>query len=226
MKRSLLLKIPLLAVLIVSFSCGNSKKDQYLKEAYNQLEESKQAFQLTYDTTKVVKYTLAKVEDISNANSTKFSYSIVVSTQVTKEELTNTLKDVVARQTKKDDDIDEIIVFAFDNEKDIGTGPYTFGKLTWAPHGELGHMTEEIHNSNNRSKYDITIDIKAKVGNINPADVPTSREIAIYNEIFLPKYANLTDAQAEKEVMKKFKISKSEYDKIFLKVMKYKTDAN
>ena len=153
----------------------------------------------------------------------RVAYSIVVPTDISKSKLENTLKSIVAEDISLDKDVDEIIIFVYDNKDDVGKLPYTFGKLTWAPKGELGNVTPEIALNNIRDSYNLEIEIKDKVGNISKKGMPTERELAIYNMVMDPKYSSLSDDALDKKVMKKFGIkSKKELDKIFLKVMNSK----
>ena len=102
--------------------------------------------------------------------------------------------------------------------------PYTFGKLIWAPKGELGNVTPKIASENYRGNYVFEIEIKDKVGNISKSNMPTDRELAIYDMVMNPRYSSLSDDALDKKVMQKFGIkSKKELDDTFLKVLKYKS---
>jgi hypothetical protein len=150
--------------------------------------------------------------------------SIVVPFDISKESLEHTLKSIVYDKTRENEDIDEIIIFAYDDKNDIGNG-YTFGKLLWAPNGKTGNVTPDIAKNNNRTNYRFDITIKEKVGNINKSDVPTKRELEIYSEIVNEngQYTGKDDDEIKKIVMKKYKIdTEEEYEKIYLKVGVYK----
>jgi len=141
---------------------------------------------------------------------------------ISRENLENTLKYIVNKKSKNDKNIDEIMIFAYDDKNDIGTG-YTFAKLLWAPKGEIGNATPEIAKSNIRSNYKIEISIKDKVGKIKKSDLPTERELEIYNEIVSEKYWDMQDEDYFPIIMKKFDIrTKEELKDIFLKVGAYK----
>ncbi len=147
---------------------------------------------------------------------------ITVPTEISKEQLENTLKYVLSLRTKEDNDLDEIIIFAYDNKNDIDSF-YTFGKLIWAPNGELGNITPEIAKNNIRDNYKFDIDIKGKVGNIKKTDIPSKRELEIYNEIMSEKYWGMQEEDFLPIVMKKFNIkTEKELRDIHLKVMAYK----
>lgn len=85
-------------------------------------------------------------------------YRVFIPPQLTKEEVTATLRHLVDIESRKNNDIDEIAIFAYDN-KDEFNGYYTVGKLEWCPDGNWGGVTPEIASSNNRSSYEYVIDI-------------------------------------------------------------------
>ena len=70
--------------------------------------------------------------------------------------------------------------------------------------------------------YNFEIIIKDKVGNISKSDLPTKRELEIYNEIMSEKYWDMQEEQSEPIIMKKFKISRKELKEIWLKVAAHK----
>jgi len=196
-------------------------------------------FKIDFDKSKISEFSIENTENASAKaivkNLTKYTkselkalpdvkrviYSIVVPSEISKESLENTLKFIVSEKTL-DKDIDEIIIFAFDDKNDIDKG-YTFGKLLWAPKGELGNVTPEIASSNIRDNYQFVIDIKDKVGKITKENKPTQREFEIYNMATADENIELTEDELDKKVMKKFGIkTKKEFDDIFLKVASYK----
>lgn len=165
-------------------------------------------------------YTTKELDELPN--SKRLTLSITVPFDISKESLSNTLKSIVSEQTNKDNDIDEIVIFAYDDKDDIGRAQYTFGKLLWAPNGKTGNITPKIAKNNVRNNYEFDIIIKDKVGKIKKADLPTARELEIYNEIMSEKYWDMQEEQSEPIIMKKFKISKKELNAIWLKVAEYK----
>ncbi len=228
----------LFTIFIFACSNDNQNKNGVKKQFAN---HSSKEFEITYDKSKISKYSIEK-EDVSSMKAMdrrlseysnkeldklptkiKNTYSMVVPTNVSRENLENTLKYFVIEKTSKDLDIDEIVVFVYDNKNDVGK-QYTFGKLVWAPNGEIGNVTSEIASKNDRSNYKIKIDIRGKVGNINEIIVPTEKELAIYDMVMDTKYSSLSDEALDKKVMKKFGIkSKKELNEIFYKVMNYKS---
>lgn len=98
--------------------------------------------------------------------SIRLTLSIVVPFDVSKESLSYTLKSIVYDKTIKDNDIDEIVIFAYDDKNDIEQIQYTFGKLVWAPNGKTGNVSPYIAKNNLRDSYKFDIIIKDQVGNI------------------------------------------------------------
>ncbi|TXD50706.1 MULTISPECIES: hypothetical protein [unclassified Polaribacter] len=208
----------------------------------NPIAKIETEFKIIFDSTKVSTY---KIEDleidsfkplIKNLSEyetqelkdlpeyIRHTLSIVVPFDITKESLENTMKSIVYKKSRNDNDVDEIIIFAYDYKKDIGMG-YTFGKLLWAPKGKIGNATPEIAINNNRNSYKFDITIKNKVGNIKKSDLPTKIELEIYSEIVNEngQYTGKDDDEIRKIVMKKYKIKTvKEYERIYLKVGVYK----
>lgn len=228
-------------------SCANdsnktakiAKKQSKKIELAEKAEEIK-TFEIVFDKTKISKYTIEEVENTSSKAMTKrlseYSTSelknlplskrqiirIIIPTKISKENLENTFKYIVAKKTEENNDIDEIIIFAYDSKSDINSF-YTFGKLLWAPNGKLGDITPKIASNNIRNNYKFVIDIKDKVGNISKSDIPTKRELQIYAMIMDDKYLDYPEEKLNKLVMKKFNIkSTKKLDEIWLKVAAYK----
>lgn len=239
----------LLAVMILASCANNSNKTEEIDEKQSKkieiVEKAKKVedikkFEIVFDKTKISKYTIEDVENTGSKAMTKklseYSTSeltnlpsskrqiirITVPTEISKENLENTLKYIVAKKTEENNDIDEIIIFAYDSKSDINSF-YTFGKLLWAPNGKLGDVTPKIASNNVRNNYKFVIDIKDKVGNISKSDIPTKRELQIYAMIMDDKYLAYPEEKLNKLVMKKFNIkSTKELDEIWLKVAAYK----
>ena len=150
-------------------------------------------------------------------------YRIVVPSDISREELKATMKHLVAQETKKNSDIDTIVIFAYDRKEDSGS-VYTFGKMEWCPYGNWGGVTPVIASSNDRSSYKYIFDIAEKVGNISTSNMPTKEEYKIYDalEKALWDDPNADEKIAERKVAKEFGISEEELNKIYLKVMVYK----
>lgn len=237
-------KILWILPIVILLSCKKGKKEKITTEIESKLETPKieTEFKIVFDSIKVSKYEIEDLEmdsfkpmvkklskyetqEIKDLPEYKrLTLSIVVSFDITKESLENTMKSIVYKESKKDNDVDEIMIFAYDNKKDIGMG-YTFGKLLWAPKGKIGNVTPEIAINNSRDNYKFDITIKNKVGNIKKTDLPTKLELEIYSEIVNENghYTGKSDDEIRKIVMKKYKIkNEKEYKKIYLKVGVYK----
>jgi len=172
-------------------------------------------------TRKLSDYSTQELKDLPEF--IRLTMSIVVPFDISRESLENTLKSIVNEKIEKDNDIDEIVIFAYDDKNDIGNTQYTFGKLLWSPNAKTGNMTPEIAKKNIRKNYAFDIIIKDKVGKITKSDLPTEKELEIYNEVMSEKYWDMQEEDMEKIVMRKFKIkSKKEFDRIVLKVGAYK----
>ncbi|HZJ36566.1 MAG TPA: hypothetical protein VFD29_08080 [Gillisia sp.] len=224
--------------ILILLSCNETKND---KKTESELETSKieSKYKIDFDSTKISTFTIEESEFSSAKAMTRklsdystqelkdlpkfirLTMSIVVPFDISKENLENTLKSIVSKKTEKDNDIDEIVIFAYDDKNDIGTG-YTFGKLLWSPNAKTGNVTPEIAKNNIRTNYKFDIIIKDKVGNISKFDLPTKRELEIYNEIMSEKYWDMQEEESEPIIMKKFKISRKELKDIWLKVAAHK----
>ncbi len=224
--------------ILILLSCNETKND---KKSESELKTSKVElkYKIDFDSTKLSSFTIEESEfSRAKAMTRKLSdyttqelkdlpefirltMSIVVPFDISKENLENTLKSIVSKKTEKDNDIDEIVIFAYDDKKDIGTG-YTFGKLLWSPNAKTGNVTPEIAKRNIRTNYKFDIIIKDKVGKISKSDLPTKRELEIYNEIMSEKYWDVQEEVMIPKVMRKFNITEKELRDIHLKVLAYK----
>lgn len=228
-------KLLLISLIILSISCFDNQKKE--SEPKKKITET---YQISYDKTKVVEYSIENTEyssmkaiienlskyttsELESLPSSKRQIStVIVPTNISKENLDNTLKQIVDNITKANNDIDEIIIFAYDDIKDIGSF-YTFGKLIWAPFGELGNITPNIAKNNIRNDYRFKIDIKDKVGNINKTDIPTKKELDVYYMIMDEKYIGYPEKKLNQMVIKRFNLKgEKELNKIWAKVAAYK----
>jgi hypothetical protein len=183
--------------------------------------EDSEVFKTKALIRKLSDYSTKELEELPNF--IRLSMSIIVPYDISKESLTNTLKSIVNEKIKINNDIDEIVIFVYDDKTDIGKIEYTFGKLLWSPYGKMGNVTSEIAQNNIRTNYEFDIIIKDKVGNISKSDIPTDRDIAIYKMIMDDKYIEMEEDKLNKMVMKKFNIkTEKELDEIWIKVAAYK----
>lgn len=99
-------------------------------------------------------------QEISNLpTNKKMAYRIVVSPKIKEEQVRSTIQKIISDITAKDDDIDEISLLLY-SDKELASGAYDVAMATWAPSGKLGNVTPEIAQSNNRTTYETTIQIK------------------------------------------------------------------
>ena len=228
-----------LLIILTLLGCNESKKSN----SQEKITDNELPYKIDFDSTKVAEYTIEQSEITkSKALDKKLSdytteelkalpefkrltLGIVVPFDISKEGLINTMKYITSEKTKENKDIDEIMIFAYDDKKDLtnGGGFYTFGKLFWGPNGETGNVTSKIAKENIRDNYKFDIDIKDKVGKINKADLPTQRELDIYNTIMADENIGMDEDKLNKMVMKKFGIkTEEELNAIWLKVASYK----
>jgi hypothetical protein len=150
-------------------------------------------------------------------------YRIVVPSDISKEELKASMKHLVSQETKKNHDIDAIVVFAYDRKEDAKS-VYTFGKMEWCPNGDWGGVTPEVASTNDRSSYKYVFNIRDKVGNISNANIPTKEEFVIYDafEKDLLADPNVSEKIITQRVAEKFSISEEKLNQIYIKVMTHK----
>ncbi|MCD8433007.1 hypothetical protein LNJ05_09575 [Tenacibaculum finnmarkense genomovar ulcerans] len=243
------IQFKILGILIIGIltSCNNGNKSKKEKtenkvEKIKVVEKLKKNFKINFDKSKVSKFKIEETEiqnlkalqgKLSNYKTSELktlpnfqrkTFRIVVPTKISKQSLENTMKSIVNDEYQKNKDIDEIIIFAYDNKNDIGDF-YTFGKLFWGPHGKIGNVTAEITQNHIKDYHQFKIDIKKKVGNIKKKDIPTKRELKIYSEIVNEnnQYPGKSEDEIKNIVMKKYRIkTEKEYEKIYLKVGVYK----
>ncbi len=169
-------------------------------------------------------YRIVKKTDISVGMKIRKDYRIVVPSMISKKDLKNSMKDLVKQETRRNPDIDAIVIFAYDRVEDTGGDfAYTFGKMLWCPNGNLGALTLQIALSNDRSSYKFVFDINDKVGNISADDKPTKREYKIFDTYHkaLWSYLDLDEEVIKKRVAKKLGISEEELYEIYIKVSTY-----
>jgi hypothetical protein len=100
----------------------------------------------------VKEYKIVDEQDVSTAKIKRRTYLIVVPTTITQDELKSTMIKITLDKTTADPDLDDVTIWAYDNEKDA-SGPYTKGMLDWCPDHIGGVISSEIAESNDRSTY-------------------------------------------------------------------------
>jgi len=185
-------------VIIIIASAGGEKKETKPETGPPSQQQTTPTYQRQEQNIKAQarEYTIVGEEDISIKALDKslssytqeelaqlplnirMEYRIIVPSDIKQDELKATLIKVVKEKVQKNQDIDEVVVFAYDNESDID-GPYTFGKVEWSPNGNWAGVTSAIASTNDRSSYKYVFDIKDKVG--QEEGKPTAKEMEIYN---------------------------------------------
>jgi hypothetical protein len=89
----------------------------------------------------------------------RISYSIVVSSKIKEAQVHPTIEKIITDLTTKDRDIDEIILFVYSDKELVGN-PYDVATAVWGKDGSLGKVSAEIAKSNDRTGYQITIQVK------------------------------------------------------------------
>jgi hypothetical protein len=86
-------------------------------------------------------------------------YRVVVPEGLSKAEVKSVVKKIISDELEKDEDIDEMIIFLYDDERDI-EGRYTIARAIWAVNGGFGNTTPQIAKSNDKSRHKTTLDIR------------------------------------------------------------------
>lgn len=98
-------------------------------------------------------------QEIANLpTNKKMVYRIVVPPTIKESQVRPTVEKIISDITTKDNDIDEIGLFLYSDRKLIN-GAYDVARATWAPGGKLGNVTPEIAINNDRSSYQINVQI-------------------------------------------------------------------
>ena len=88
----------------------------------------------------------------------KMSYRVVVPSDIKTIEVRPTIERVISDITSKDNDIDEISLLLY-SDKELTKGAYDVARATWAPGGKLGNVDANIARSNNRTSYQLSVDV-------------------------------------------------------------------
>lgn len=149
-------------------------------------------------------------------------YRIVVPTDVSRDQLMDSMRSLVHDETAKDPEIDEIVVFAYDRKPDTDAG-FTFGKMEWCPSGRWAGVTSSIARTNDRSTYQFVFDIRAKVENSGTTDRPTAKEFEFHDAIEKALWAdpNAAEEKVMRQVAKRLGVSVKRLDEAYLKVAVY-----
>jgi len=88
----------------------------------------------------------------------KMGYRVVVSPDIKTNQVKPTIEKVISDITSRDNDIDEISLLLY-SDKELAGGAYDVGRATWAPGGKLGNVDANIARSNNRTSYQLSVDV-------------------------------------------------------------------
>ena len=148
-------------------------------------------------------------------------YRIVVPEGLSQTDIKNTVKNMIDKQLEENKDIDEMMIFVYDDERDAG-GMYTVGRAVWGVDGKFGNVTPEIAKTNDKSKHKITFHIKTKER--TSSNKPTDRELKIYYAHHKALWEDVTvpEKVVASRTGKKFGITPEEVDRIYTKVSIWK----
>lgn len=182
------------------------------EKAANEAEAKKKAEQ------EAVEYKIVEDGDTSYSNITRKDLRIVLAPGVNEAQLKATLSKVVEDYTNQNKDVDGLVIFAYDREKDA-EGGYTLGKATWAPNGKWS----EVENTDDRSNYQIVFEIRDKVTNPEGTQRPTDEEFAIYDayqaEVEGTELNEAYEDKVKAAIAKKFKKTAEEVQDSIFKVI-------
>lgn len=85
-------------------------------------------------------------------------YRVVVPSDIKEEQVRPTVDRIISDITSKDNDVDEIGLFLYVDEE--VHREYDVARVDWAPGGVWGSVSAEIARSNDRSGYELAIDIR------------------------------------------------------------------
>ena len=107
-----------------------------------------------------VAYEIVETEDQSRkaTGNKKMRYRVVVPPDIKTNQVKPTLERLISDITSKDNDIDEISVLLY-SDKELTKGGYDVARAIWAPGGDLGNVDANIARSNNRTGYQLSVDV-------------------------------------------------------------------
>lgn len=168
------IKTRLLSILVIAFAVsGCSKKEAELVHIQptstsepipspTAAPVKPAASAITYDAKLARWYKVVKIEDSSVSGFKRKTYRIVVARNIKPNQVKPTVSKLLSKVTREDPELDEVAVFVYSSSKIIN-GPYDVASADWAPNGEWGSSTPETADSNDRSSYLITVQIKPEL---------------------------------------------------------------
>ncbi len=88
----------------------------------------------------------------------KIAYRVLVSPDIKANQIKPTIEKAISVITSEDPDIDEIILWLY-SDKELVRGSYDVAMATWAPGGILGNVDANIAQSNDRTGYELSIEV-------------------------------------------------------------------
>lgn len=152
----------------------------------------------------------------------KKEYKIIMSPQVTRDQVRSTLIQFIIDKAAQNPEIDDIMIWVYDDEIDVNE-PFTMAKLNWGPKSSWQNINLKYFKENDRTNYNFNFEFRQRFSN-KKLIKPTEREYKIYNEAYneLWKYPNTDEEIIFERIGRKFKISGSQAKDIYIKVMTYK----
>lgn len=144
----------------------------------------------------------------------RMNYRVVVSPTIKENQVRPTIDKIISDITSRDNDIDEIYLFLY-SDKALVSRAYDVAMATWVPDGEVGNVTPEIAQNNNRSSYKITIQIRPNLEEYLQNRSQSQDDLGFSEEerrqIFRETVAAQDRAQAEADQLYPTDISKPDY---------------
>lgn len=94
----------------------------------------------------------------------RMSYRVVVPPTIKDMQVLPTFQKVLNEIISSDNEIDQIVIFMY-SDKEVINGAYDVAKAEWAPNGEWGTVTPEIARNNDRTSYQIKLQIRDDLEN-------------------------------------------------------------
>jgi len=172
----------LIAIFVIFIIIGASGGEKKETSKQPQVSEQKFSFETYIQQDKVRDHEITNEEDISVKAlgdkklsdysvqelenlpiNFRMKYQIIVSSDITLEELKSTLAQVIKEKSAENSDIDEIVVQSWESKESLEGGNATIGYAEWCPDGNWGGMTQEIAKNNIRDSYKIVYHIDEKI---------------------------------------------------------------
>ncbi|WP_145993171.1 DUF4875 domain-containing protein [Tepidibacter mesophilus] len=170
---------------------------------------------------KDVSYTIEKAEDISIAGAKRYSLDVVVSKEVSVEQLQEISKKVI-EDYKKENKFNAIVVGFYDYKEYIGNG-YSLGKTEFAPEGDWSKAMEVSTGDYSSMDYNFDLMKKDWSKKLTQDEVTVwkqwNEEYTKVNDELMGK--NSTDLPNEdkisQEIAKQNNLTKDQVDEILMK---------